>query len=170
MDQDTYKTLPNKTNFGRFEVRIFADNNRTECKYCRTADHPYYLCRDKPARVVRCYNCNQIETPFHSILNPLSMCISKHLTHGTLNPLAMAYRNLYPWYFDPLFMVFRTPYPWYCEPPTHGIILWYYEPPSFCRNKGVQSTMMGFKIQWRKFDPAVDTYYDVSYIYKTKCI
>jgi hypothetical protein len=29
------KTLPNKTNFGRFEVRIFADNNRTECKYCR---------------------------------------------------------------------------------------------------------------------------------------
>ena len=34
------KTLPNKTNFGRFEVRIFADNNRTECKYCRTTDHP----------------------------------------------------------------------------------------------------------------------------------
>ena len=54
------KTLPNKTNFGRFEVRIFADNNRTECKYCRTTDHPSYLCRDKPARVVRCYNCNQM--------------------------------------------------------------------------------------------------------------
>ena len=32
------KTLPNKTNFGRFEVRIFADNNRTECKYCRTTN------------------------------------------------------------------------------------------------------------------------------------
>ena len=46
------KTLPNKTNFGRFEVRIFADNNRTECKYCRTTDHPSYLYRDKPARVV----------------------------------------------------------------------------------------------------------------------
>ena len=54
------KTLPNKTNFGRFEVRIFADNNRTECKYCRTTDHPSYLCRDKPARVVRCYNCNKM--------------------------------------------------------------------------------------------------------------
>ena len=51
-------TLPNKTNFGRFEVRIFADNNRTECKYCGTTDHPSFLCRDKPARVVRCYNCN----------------------------------------------------------------------------------------------------------------
>jgi hypothetical protein len=54
------KTLPNKTNFSRFEVRIFANNNRTECKYCRTTDHPSYLCRDKPARVVRCYNCNQM--------------------------------------------------------------------------------------------------------------
>ena len=53
-------TLPNKTNIGRFEVRIFADNNRTECKYCRTTDHPSYLCRDEPARVVRCYNGNQM--------------------------------------------------------------------------------------------------------------
>jgi hypothetical protein len=54
------KTLPNKTNFGRIEDRIFADNNRTECKYCRTTDHPSYLCRDKPACVVRCYNGNQM--------------------------------------------------------------------------------------------------------------
>ena len=62
------KTLPNKTNFGRFEVRFFVDNKRTECKYCRTTDHQYcrttdhpsYLCRDKPARVVRCYNCNKM--------------------------------------------------------------------------------------------------------------
>jgi hypothetical protein len=54
------KTLPNETNFDRFEVRIFADNNRTECKYGRTTAHPSYLCRDTPARVVRCYNCNQM--------------------------------------------------------------------------------------------------------------
>ena len=26
--------MPNRTNFGRFEVRVFADNNRTKCIHC----------------------------------------------------------------------------------------------------------------------------------------
>ena len=28
---------------GRFDVRIFADNNRTECQYCSQTDHPSYV-------------------------------------------------------------------------------------------------------------------------------
>lgn len=50
------KTLPNRTSFGRFPVRIFADNNRTVCQYCQTTDHPSYMCKQKPDNR-RCYNC-----------------------------------------------------------------------------------------------------------------
>ena len=50
------KTLPNKTNFGRFEVRIFADNNRTECKYCRTTDHILFHGRVSKLLTYYCLN------------------------------------------------------------------------------------------------------------------
>lgn len=49
--------LPNRTNFGKHQVRLFADNNRTQCVYCTDTRHPSYLCTRK--RVRRCYNCNQ---------------------------------------------------------------------------------------------------------------
>ena len=53
------QTLPNRTNFGRFAVRIFADNNRTECTFCRCKDHPSYACKVKPKYDKICYNCTQ---------------------------------------------------------------------------------------------------------------
>jgi hypothetical protein len=37
-------TLPNRTDFGRFEVRLFADNNRTQCLHCKQTNHPSYAC------------------------------------------------------------------------------------------------------------------------------
>jgi hypothetical protein len=36
--------IPVRTNFGRFEIRLYADNNRTECSYCQQTNHPYYRC------------------------------------------------------------------------------------------------------------------------------
>lgn len=41
-------TLPNRTDFGRFDVRLFADNNRTQCLHCIQTNHPSYACRQKP--------------------------------------------------------------------------------------------------------------------------
>jgi hypothetical protein len=35
-------TIPNLTTFGRFNVRLFADNNRTTCRHCNRTDHPSY--------------------------------------------------------------------------------------------------------------------------------
>ncbi|VDI22352.1 Hypothetical predicted protein [Mytilus galloprovincialis] len=51
--------LPNRTSFGRFEVRLFADNNRTPCIYCHITGHPSYRCKDKLSLMnqKRCYNC-----------------------------------------------------------------------------------------------------------------
>jgi hypothetical protein len=40
--------LPNRTKFARFEVLVFADNNRTECIHCGKNTHPSYSCRQKP--------------------------------------------------------------------------------------------------------------------------
>ena len=98
-------------------------------------------------------------TPSYGIMNPLLIAYRSPCIHGILNPLSMVYRTSYPWYF--------TPYLWYIELPTHGIanpLLWCYEPLSFCRNEGVQFTMMGFKLQRRKFDPGVNKCNNVSYM------
>jgi len=32
---------------GRFHIRLFADNNRTACKYCSEINHPYFKCPKK---------------------------------------------------------------------------------------------------------------------------
>jgi hypothetical protein len=52
--------IPIMSKFGRFDVRIFADNNRTECKYCSQTDHPSYRCVRKPsmAKARACFRCN----------------------------------------------------------------------------------------------------------------
>ena len=49
--------IPVRTNFGRFEIRLYADNNRTECSYCQQTNHPYYRCPTKPTSIKTCYNC-----------------------------------------------------------------------------------------------------------------
>jgi Zn ribbon nucleic-acid-binding protein len=51
--------FPVRTNFGRFEIRLYADNNRTECSYCQQTNHPYYRCPTKPTSINACYNCNK---------------------------------------------------------------------------------------------------------------
>ncbi|CAC5418334.1 CNBP [Mytilus coruscus] len=59
---DCEAVLPNRTSLGRFEVRLFADNNRTPCIYCHITGHPSYRCKDKPSIMNqrRCYNCSAI--------------------------------------------------------------------------------------------------------------
>lgn len=52
-------TLPNRTAFGNYEVRIFADNDRTPCVYCHLKSHPSYRCKDRPTPYQpKCFNCN----------------------------------------------------------------------------------------------------------------
>ena len=112
-----------------------------------------------------------IEPPTHGILTPLPMVYQiPYLWY--IEPSIYGISNALP-------MVFWTPYPWYIETPIHGILNslpmvfwppyhgisnplsmvfwlpypWYIEFPSFGRNEGVQLTMMGFKIQWRKITP-----------------
>ncbi|CAC5420478.1 CNBP [Mytilus coruscus] len=54
--------LPLRTSLGRFEVRLFADNNRTPCFHCKLTGHPSYQCKDRPKILNerRCYNCAAI--------------------------------------------------------------------------------------------------------------
>ncbi|VDH95574.1 Hypothetical predicted protein [Mytilus galloprovincialis] len=40
--------LPLRTSLGRFEVRLFADNNRTPCFHCKLIGHSSYQCKDRP--------------------------------------------------------------------------------------------------------------------------
>ena len=42
---DCVAIIPNRTKFGRHEVRLFADNNRTACSYCSKTDHPSFRCK-----------------------------------------------------------------------------------------------------------------------------
>ena len=53
-------SIPNTTKLGRFNVRLFADNNRTQCKHCNKTDHPSYRCDQRPQHQIRksCYRCN----------------------------------------------------------------------------------------------------------------
>ncbi|CAG2234729.1 CNBP [Mytilus edulis] len=54
--------LPLRTSLGRFEVRLFADNNRTPCFHCKLIGHSSYQCKDRPKIMNerRCYNCAAI--------------------------------------------------------------------------------------------------------------
>jgi hypothetical protein len=52
--------LPNRTDFDRFEVRLFADNNRTQCLHCKQTNHPSYARIQKPTWQMRCNNCNEL--------------------------------------------------------------------------------------------------------------
>ena len=69
---DVKDPIPNLTNFGKYHVRIFCDNQKTQCKYCSLCTHPYYNCPQKPQRIKKCYNC---ESDQHLIRDcPLIPC------------------------------------------------------------------------------------------------
>ncbi|XP_060069871.1 uncharacterized protein LOC132561603 [Ylistrum balloti] len=50
-------TIPIRNSIGRFDIRIFADNNRTECIHCGQKSHPSYRCPNKPVRTKECFIC-----------------------------------------------------------------------------------------------------------------
>ena len=47
-------TISNLTTFGRFNVRLFANNNRTACRYCNRTNHPSYKCD-----IQTCHGCDR---------------------------------------------------------------------------------------------------------------
>lgn len=50
--------LPLTSYIGRFPIRIFADNNRTECYRCGQTDHPSFKCPQRQVYGSRsCYRC-----------------------------------------------------------------------------------------------------------------
>ncbi|XP_062581758.1 uncharacterized protein LOC134243508 [Saccostrea cucullata] len=68
-------TLPNRTHFGDHEVRLFADNNRTECPYCKNTDHPSFKCPNKPDQNVVCFKCNKSgHIAFNCQNDPVCQC------------------------------------------------------------------------------------------------
>ena len=48
---------PRTLSIGEFEVRVFCDNNRTECKHCGLTSHMHYKCPARTVREKRCYRC-----------------------------------------------------------------------------------------------------------------
>ena len=50
--------VPVCNKFGRFDIRVFCDNNKTACKYCSLTDHEYFRCPAKPSRDKKCYICS----------------------------------------------------------------------------------------------------------------
>ena len=41
-------TVPTELSFDQFIGRVYCDNNKTECRHCQSAEHPFYKC---PSRV-----------------------------------------------------------------------------------------------------------------------
>ena len=78
-------TLPNRTNFGQFEVRIFADNNWTECVHCKSTSHPSYACKKRPNYQKRCFNCNQPGHIAKNCLSDIRCSFCKTPGHSKLN-------------------------------------------------------------------------------------
>jgi hypothetical protein len=54
--------IPNTTQFGEYDVRLFADNNKTECKHCQSTAHAHYRCPNRPVvQPKRCFRCNSTD-------------------------------------------------------------------------------------------------------------
>ena len=51
------KPIPNTMKWGRFWVRVFCDNNKTECGYCGDTAHPYFRCPQKAKKQQACFKC-----------------------------------------------------------------------------------------------------------------
>ena len=53
--------LPVFTSWGRFNVRLFADNGRTPCMYCNAYDHPSYRCMNRAPKLKECFICGMTD-------------------------------------------------------------------------------------------------------------
>jgi hypothetical protein len=101
-------TLPNRTDFGRFEVRFFADNNRTQCLHCKQTNHPSYACRQKPTWQKRCYNCNDLGHLARDCMSAPTCSFCKQ-EGGTVYDLEISWTILYICTFN----VPSTHWSWY---------------------------------------------------------
>ena len=54
---DAKDIVPSTVTVGDFDLRVFCDNNRTECKHCGLTSHPHYKCPVKPKNERACYRC-----------------------------------------------------------------------------------------------------------------
>ena len=54
---DAKKIIPGTLIIGEFDVRVFCDNNRTECKHCGLTSHRHYKCPVRTVKEKRCYRC-----------------------------------------------------------------------------------------------------------------
>jgi len=81
--------IPNETRLGDFPVRIFCDNGKTLCKYCKSPAHPFYKCPQKrPERIKQCFICKSTghlikECPNRDTDQSDSVGTGLGLTHST---------------------------------------------------------------------------------------
>ena len=54
---DAKYIVPSTVTVGDFDLRVFCDNNRTECKHCGLTSHPHYKYPVKPKTERACYRC-----------------------------------------------------------------------------------------------------------------
>ena len=49
--------IPTELKAGEYNIRVFCDNGKTECRHCGQTSHPSYKCPIKPGSNRRCYRC-----------------------------------------------------------------------------------------------------------------
>ena len=54
---DVVNTIPTEIEVGEFQIRVFCDNGKTECKHCGDTSHPSYRCPLRPGQTKRCFRC-----------------------------------------------------------------------------------------------------------------
>ena len=67
--------IPGEIQVGRFTIRVFCDNGKTECIYCKSTDHQSYQCPNKskptaPAKV--CFRCKGTDHLIADCPNPIA--------------------------------------------------------------------------------------------------
>ena len=54
---DVVNTIQTEIEVGEFQIRVFCDNGKTECKHCGDTSHPSYLCPLRPGQTNKCFRC-----------------------------------------------------------------------------------------------------------------
>ena len=54
---DVVNTIPTEIEVGEFQIRVFCDNGKTECKHCGDTSHPSYRCPLRPGQTKICFRC-----------------------------------------------------------------------------------------------------------------
>ena len=52
--------IPTEISIGRFAIRVYCDNGKTECRHCSSTAHPFFKCPAKPKPPERlCFRCKR---------------------------------------------------------------------------------------------------------------